>query len=109
MQVVEFVAQCEFGRGDYGETVVSVGLTDEEATRLRRMATGLFWEMRFESCVDVKDIYDKVYAKAVDQITGELLEYDERVKEAVEEGDKVDAVYGITIDWPEEYKPEEDE
>ena len=58
---------------------------------------------------DVKDIYDKVYAKAVDQITGELLEYDERVKEAVEEGDKVDAVYGITIDWPEEYKPEEDE
>ena len=109
MQVVEFVAQCEFGRGDYGETVVSVGLTDEEAARLRRMATELFWEMRFESCVDVKDIYDKVYDKAVDQITGELLEYDERVKEAVEEGDKVDAVYGITIDWPEEYKPEEDE
>ena len=28
MQVVEFVAQCEFGRGDYGETVVSVGLTE---------------------------------------------------------------------------------
>lgn len=72
MQVVEFVAQCEFGRGDYGETVVSVGLTDEEAARLRRMA-------------------------------------DEHVKEAVEEGDKVDSVYGITIDWPEEYKPEEDE
>ena len=109
MQVVEFMAQCEFGRGDCGETVVSVGLTDEEAARLRRMATGLFWEMCFESCVDVEDIYDKVYAKAVDQITGELLEYDERVKEAVEEGDKVDAVYGITIDWPEEYKPEEDE
>ena len=72
MQVVEFVAQCEFGRGDYGETVVSVGLTDEEAARLRRIAAGLFWEMRFESCVDVadvvpkgyqdKDIYDKVYA-----------------------------------------------
>lgn len=109
MQVVEFVAQCEFGRGDYGETVVSVWLTDEEAARLRRMAAGLFWEMSFESCVYVKDIYDKVYAKAVDQITGELLEYDEHVKEAVEEGDKVDAVYGITIDWPEEYKPEEDE
>ena len=61
MQVVEFVAQCEFGRGDYGETVVSVGLTDEEAARLRRIAAGLFWEMRFESCVDVADVVPEGY------------------------------------------------
>jgi hypothetical protein len=86
MKEFTFPAWVEFGRNDYGETLVSVSLADEEADRLIKFGTrSEIYYNGFSQCDEIRDIYDKVYTAAVDQITDELgedwLDGDERADE----------------------------
>lgn len=95
---MEFLAWCRFGRGDSGETYVEVALTDEE---IDRMAAQNKEEGTFEECEAVRDIYDRVYEAAVNQITEELREADKMGMAYLEEGQRADDVYAIGVNWPE--------
>lgn len=77
MKEFTFVAFCTFGKGDSGETWIDVELTDEEAERLIKYGTQAeIYYNGFSQCNELKDIYQKVYALAIKQITEELRDTD---------------------------------
>ena len=98
MRSVEFLAWCRFGRGDSAETCVFVELTEEEAQSLEAQDK----DVPFAQCEGVKDIYEKAYAQAVQQITEELREMDELGTAYLEEGQTADEVYQIGVEWKTE-------
>lgn len=73
MREFTFTAYCNFGKGDSGESWIDVELTDEEAARLVKYGAQTETYFKgFSECKELKDLYQKIYAIAVDQITDEL-------------------------------------
>ena len=104
MKEFTFTAYCRFGKGDSGETMVDVELTDEEAERLIRLGTQTdIYYGEFSHCKELKDIYDKIYAKAVDQITEEL-RYWGGVEDANNPNWKADDTYACGVIFPFEFE-----
>lgn len=98
MRSVEFLAWCQFGRGDSAETCIFVELTEEEAQRLEEQDK----DIPFAQCEDVKDIYEKAYTQAVEQITEELRESDAMGTAYLDEGQMADEVYHVEVQWTTE-------
>lgn len=101
MKSVEFVAWCHFGRlMGGGETYVEIELTDEEVIRLEEQDQEA---ETFGECEDVRDIYEKVYAVAVAQISEELRESDKEYGTTYLDGyESADDVYEVGVNWPAE-------
>lgn len=77
MKEFTFIAYCSFGKGDSGETHVDVELTEEEAKKLIKYGTDPeIYYNDFINCAELKEIYDKVYEIAIEQITDELRDTD---------------------------------
>ena len=99
MREFTFPAWVEFGRNDYGDTLVSVSLTDEEADRLIKFGTrSEIYYNGFSQCDEIRDIYDKVYTAAVDQITEELGE------DWLDEDERADNRYSCGVKFPEGFE-----
>lgn len=106
MKTFTFPAWCNFGGGDSGETWVDVELTEEEAERLEHfgLQADVFYE-EFKNCEELSDIYQKVYAVAVAQITAELRGSDELSEEYATDPDwKADKTYSCGVNFPEEFE-----
>lgn len=107
MKEFTFVAYCTFGKGDSGETYVDVELTDEEVERLIKYGTDpdVYWN-GFSNCEELEDIYKKVYAVALDQITEELREWGDWVDEddANNPDWKADDLYACGVNFPSEFE-----
>lgn len=106
MREFTFIAYCTFGRGDSGETYVDVNLTEKEAKKLIKYGTKpeIYYD-EFSSCVELQDIYNKVYSIAVDQITDELKEtdwLDEKYKD--NPNWRADHIYSIGVNFPNEFE-----
>lgn len=75
MKEYEFIAGCRRGKWDTGESYVSVELTDEEAKALEfygKQEDILCSANGFAECEELKELYNKVYKIAVDQMTQEF-------------------------------------
>lgn len=99
MKTFTFPAWVEFGRNDFGETWVSVALTEDEADRLVKFGTRheTYYD-GFSQCNETQDIYNKVYTIAVDQITEELGE------DWLDEDERADHKFSCGVKFPEEFK-----
>lgn len=109
MKEYTFTAYCRFGKGDSGESEVEVELTDEEAKRLEFYGTQAdIYYNDFYNSKELKDIYDKVYAIAVDQMTEEMREYgdfDEDEAEKISDPNwKVDDMYACGVNFPWDFE-----
>lgn len=106
MKEFTFIAYCTYGRGDSGETFVDVELTEKEAKKLIKYGTNPdIYYNDFENCEELKDIYDKVYAIAVEQMTDELRDYGDLDDEYADDPDwKVDDTYHCGVNFPEEFE-----
>lgn len=114
MNTITFLAYCTFGKGDSGETEVDVELTDEEYERVMTLGTKAdVYYNGFSRCAELKDIYDKVYAIAVDQMTDEILmgDFDEDDERLSDPNWKADDTYacGVNFPWDFEDMIEEEE
>ena len=104
MKEFTFIAYCTFGKGDSGETEVEVELTDEEAERLLKFGTqtDIFYD-GFSRCEELKDIYQKIYSIAVDQMTEETRDFgDEDLSD--DPNWKVDDTYACGVNFPREFE-----
>lgn len=110
MKGYEFPAWCSFGKGDSGESIVYFELTDEEAARLEATAKDpdIYYDGFYEA-EDLADIYKKVYAAAVEQITDELRDADLDIP--ADENWEADDTYAVGVEFPTEFEDlfEEDE
>lgn len=110
MKEFTFTAYCTYGKGDSGESWIDVELTDEEAERLIEYGTQAeVYYNGFYECEELKDIYDKVYALAVDQMTEELREGDLDEEYADNPDWKVDDTYQCGVHFPDEFEDMLDE
>ena len=102
MKEFTFPAWCNYGKGDSGESWVDVELTDEEAEMLVKYGTqpDIYYN-EFAQCEELKDLYQKVYAIAVEQITEELRE--DRI-EATNPDWKADDLYPCGVNFPSEFE-----
>ena len=106
MKEFTFTAWCRFGKLDSGESWIDVELTDEEAERLIKYGTQaeIFYD-DFSNCEELKDIYEKVYALAVEQMTEELREFgDLDEKYSSDPNFKVDDLYPCGVNFPNEFE-----
>ena len=77
MKEFTFTAYCTLGKCASGETYVDVELTEKEAKKLIKYGTDPdIYYNDFENCEELKDIYNKVYEIAIEQITDELRDTD---------------------------------
>lgn len=106
MNEFTFIAYCTFGKGDSGESWVDVELTDEEAERLIKFGTQAeIYYNGFSECEELKDLYHKIYALAVDQMTVEMKEFgDLEEKYASDPSWKVDDLYQCGVNFPGEFE-----
>ena len=106
MKEFTFTAYCTYGKGDSGESWVDVELTDEEAERLIKYGTDPdIYYNDFENCEELKDLYQKIYALAVKQMTEELKEFgDLEEKYASDPNWKVDDLYHCGVNFPSEFE-----
>jgi hypothetical protein len=106
MKEFTFTAYCTYGKGDSGESWVDVELTDEEAERLIKYGTDPdIYYNDFENCEELKDLYQKIYALAVKQMTEELREFgDLEEKYASDPNWKVDDLYHCGVNFPSEFE-----
>lgn len=105
MKEFEFEAWCSFGKGDSGESLVCVALTDEEAERLVKYGTkSNIYYGDFCRCEELKDLYDKIYKIAVDQITEELREWGDWLDEAQNPDWRADDTYACGVNFPTEFE-----
>lgn len=113
MKTITFPAFCNFGKGDSGESWVDVELTDEEYDRIMKYGTNAdFYYKEFYYCKELKDLYDKVYAQAIDQMTEEMRDFgDLEEKYANDPNWKIDDLYYCGVHFPFEWEEliEEDE
>lgn len=109
MKTITFIAYCTFGKGDSGESEVEVELTDEEYERVMTLGTNadVYYD-GFEECEELRDIYDKVYAIAVDQMTEEMRDYGEFDEDELEKINdpnwKIDDTYSCGVNFPWEFE-----
>lgn len=106
MKEFTFTAYCTFGKGDSGETEVEVELTDEEAERLIRFGTqpDIYYD-GFSRCKELEDLYQKIYAIAVDQMTEEMRDFGNlEEKYANDPNWKVDDLYPCGVNFPFEFE-----
>ena len=107
MKEFTFVAYCTFGKGDSGESWIDVELTDEEAERLIKYGTQTeIYYNGFSQCNELKDIYKKIYALAIDQMTEEARDYAEWLSEEDRNNPnwKVDDDYHCGVNFPFEFE-----
>ena len=91
--LVTFGYSLCFGKGDYGESYVSVELTEEEYARLKEAQES---GEEFINCKSVADIYNKVYDLADEDATDDLISVD-----MLEEGEKASDLYSLIVYFPE--------
>ena len=104
MKTFTFTAYCRFGKGNSGETLVDVELTEEEAERFVRIGTQTdIYYGEFSRCKELKDIYDKIYTIAVEQITEELRDCGNE-KIAENPNWKADDTYACGVIFPFEFE-----
>lgn len=104
MKEFTFPAWCNYGPGDTGESWVDVELTDEEAEMLIMYGTqpDIYYN-EFAKCEELKDLYQKVYAIAVNQMTDELREFGDLEEQYVSDPNwKVDTLYQCGVNFPAE-------
>jgi hypothetical protein len=106
MKELTFTAYCTFGKGDSGETEVTVELTDEEAERLFKYGTQAeIYYNDFSRCEELKDIYEKIYAIAVAQMTEELRDFGDMDNEYISDPNwQVDDLYACGVNFPSEFE-----
>jgi hypothetical protein len=106
MKEFTFPAWCRYGKGDSGESWVDVELTDEEAERLIKYGTQAeIYYKEFSQCEELKDLYQKIYAIAVIQMTDELRTFgDLEEKYANDPSWKVDDLYHCGVNFPDEFE-----
>ncbi len=104
MKTFTFPAWCRFGKGDSGETWIDVDLTDEESERLIEFGTkeDVFYN-GFYNCIELRDLYHKIYGIAIDQITEELRDYGD-LDEAKDINWKADDTYACGVEFPSEFE-----
>ena len=108
-----FTAYCTFGKGDSGETEIEVELTDDEAERLIKFGTqpDIYYN-GFYLCKELKDLYSKIYALAVEQMTEEMRDFgDLEEKYANDPNWQIDDLYPCGVNFPFEFEglfPEEE-
>ena len=86
--------------------MVDVELTNEEAERLIKYGTNPdIYYNDFCRCKELADIYKKIYAIAVEQMTQEMREFgDLEEKYARDPNWKVDDLYACGVNFPEEFE-----
>ena len=101
MKEFTFPAWSSYGT-EYSE--VCVELTNEEAELLEHYGRQEdIYAEGFENCEPLKDIYDKVYALAVEQMTDEIREFGD--DDHTEDSDwKVDDTYACGVEFPSEFE-----
>ena len=106
MKEFTFSAYCTFGKGDSGETWIDVKLTEEDAERLIKYGTQAdVYYGGFSRCEELKDLYQRIYALAVKQITEELRDGD-----LIDEKDssnpqwEADDTYPCGVNFPKEFE-----
>lgn len=106
MKEFTFSAYCTYGKGDSGESWIDVELTDEEAEQLIKYGTQAdIYYKGFDECKELKELYDRIYALAVDQMTVELREFgDLDDKYANNPNWKVDDAYHCGVNFPDEFE-----
>ena len=108
MKEFTFIAWCRFGKLDSGETEVEVELTNDEAEKLEHYGRqeDIYWE-GFANCEPLKDIYKKVYAIAVEQMTEEIRDYGD--DDHTDDPDwVVDDTYACGVEFPREFEEDDD-
>jgi hypothetical protein len=106
MKEYTFTAYCTFGKGDSGESWIDVALTDEESERLIKFGTqpDIYYN-EFSRCKELEDLYQKIYALAVDQMTQEMRDFgDLEEKYANDPNFKVDDLYACGVNFPREFE-----
>ena len=105
MKKFTFIAYCNYGQGHSGETYVDVELTEEEATKLIKYGTDPdVYYNDFENCEELKDIYNKVYEIAIEQITDELRDTDWLDDKYQNDPNwRADNLYACGVNFPEEF------
>ena len=106
MKEFTFTAYCQFGKGDSGETFLDVELTDKEVEELLHYGTQAeIYYNGFSRCEELKELYLKLYALAVDQMTEEMRDYgylDE--KYASDTNWRIDEIYPCGVMFPFEFE-----
>jgi hypothetical protein len=106
MKNITFPAYCRFGKLNSGETWVDVELTDEEAERIITLGTqpDIYYK-GFQSCEELKDLYDRIYTIAVDQMSEEMRDFGELDKRFASNHElKVDDLYACGVNFPFEFE-----
>lgn len=103
MREFTFPAWCQFGKGDVGESEITVNLDDDNAEQLVKYASDpdVYYE-GFDACLELSSLYDKIFTLADKQITEEIISgeiWD------FEEGETASDVYAIGIEFPLEFEP----
>ena len=106
MKTITFPAFCRFGKLYSGESDVEVELTDEEYDRIMKYGTNAdIYYNEFPNCKELKDLYDKIYTIAVDQMTQEMREYGDLEEKYANDPDwKVDDTYYCGVHFPFEFE-----
>lgn len=104
MKKYTFIAYCTFGKGDSGETEVEVDLTDEEAERLLKFGTqtDIYYD-GFSRCEELRDLYQRIYSIAVDQMTEETRDFGDE-EFADDPNWQVDDTYACGVNFPREFE-----
>lgn len=104
MDEYTFPAWCRFGKLYCGETEVTVELTDEEAKMLERYGRqeDIYWD-GFANCELLEELYKKVYAIAVEQMTEEIRCYGDD-DHASDPDWVVDDSYACGVEFPIEFE-----
>ena len=104
MKEYTFTAYCTFGKGDSGETEVEVELTDEESERLIKYGTqpDIYYK-EFCRCKELEDLYKKIYAIAIKQMTEEVRDFgnDDHTDDP---NWQVDDTYACGVNFPREFE-----
>ncbi len=106
MKEYTFTAYCTFGKGDSGESWVDVKLSDEENEALIKYGTqpDIYYN-GFSRCIELKDLYQRIYLIAVDQMTEEMRDFgDLEAKYANDPNWKVDDLYVCGVNFPMEFE-----
>ncbi len=104
MKEFTFTAYCTFGRGDSGETEVEVELTDKEAELLEHYGKQAeVYYNGFSRCKELEDLYKKIYALAVDQMTEEMKDFGDE-DHSDDPNWQVDDDYACGVNFPIEFE-----
>ena len=106
MKEFTFTAYCRYGKGNSGESWIDVELTDEEAERLIKYGTQVeIYYNEFSNCKELKDLYQKIYKLAIDQMTEEMKDFgDLDEKYANNPNWKIDELYPCGVHFPFEFE-----